>query len=272
MIAVERYGPVTALRHGRPIPGLGRPLRTVRCYAVDGLLIDTGLYAKRSAILAFVREHRVGRCVVTHHHEDHSNNAGPLQAAGLRVHGGAATAARVQRGFATRVYQRLIWGRARKAVLDPLPGVVETERYSFEIIDAPGHCDDQIALYERSQGWLFSGDAFLWARIRYFRRDEDFARTLETTRRLAALDFEPLFCAHAPVATGGRAAMAAKLARLEELEGETRRLAAMGCPVREISRRLLGPTAWSVRLLTLGDASSENLIRSILSGPRPRRG
>lgn len=271
MIAVERYGPVTALCHGRTLPILGRPFMTVRCFAVDGLMVDTGLYAKRKAILDFAREHRVSRCLVTHHHEDHSNNARPLQAAGIPVLATPETASIVRRGFGTHPYQWLVWGFARRSNFEPLPDHIESDHYKLEVVSAPGHCDDQIVLYERNQGWLFSGDAFLGERIRYFRRDEHFDRTLETTRHLAHLDFDQLFCAHRPVATGGRAAMAAKLQHLETLAGETRRLHAQGLPEREIARRLLGRTPPLVRLLTLGDASGENLVRSILRGPRPRR-
>lgn len=271
MIRLESYGPVAALNHGRPLLGLGRPLMSVRCYAVDGLMIDTGLFAKRRAILDFARAHGVRRCAVTHHHEDHSNNAVSLLAAGIPVGAGAASADRVARGHATYPYQRVIWGRARPAPLGALEPTVATDRYTFEILDAPGHCDDQIVLYERQQGWLFSGDAFLGERIRYFRRDEDFDRTLETTRRLASLDFDALFCAHRPVPTGGQAAMRRKLQHLEDLGGETRRLAAQGWSERAITRQLLGRTPWMQWCVTLGDATSENLIRAILRGPRPRR-
>ena len=272
MIAVEPYGPVTALHHGRSLPLLGRPLMSVRCYAVDGLLIDTGLYAQRRAILDFARERRITRCTITHHHEDHSNNAGTLQGAGIAVHGAAQTAPIVARGFLTHPYQWLVWGRARPTRLEPLAGTVETDHYKLEVLSAPGHCDDQVVYYERQQGWLFSGDAFLAERIKLFRRDEDFDKTVETTRKLAALDFDALFCAHRPVPTGGRAAMARKLQHLEDIGGETRRLHAQGLGVREIARRLLGGTPLTTWFLTLGDASAENLVRAILFGPRPRRG
>lgn len=271
MITVERYGPVTALRHGRSLPLLGRPLMSVRCYAFDGLMIDTGLYAKRAAILDFAAEHRVERCAITHHHEDHSNNAGPLKDAGIPVHAAPSTGALVRRGFSTHLYQRLVWGRARPTELAPLPERIETEHHRLEVIPAPGHCDDQVVYLERDQGWLFSGDAFLAERVKVFRRDEDFDRTVETTRRLAALDFDALFCAHRPVPTGGKAAMARKLQHLEDLGGEARRLHATGLSEREITRRLLPRGSWATVLVTLGDASGRNLIRSILRGPTPRR-
>lgn len=243
----------------------------MRCYAVDGLLIDTGLYAKRRAILDFAATHRVRRCLITHHHEDHSNNAIPLQSAGIPVHAAAPTGALVRRGFGTHPYQWLVWGRARPTELAPLPERIETERHAFEVIPAPGHCDDQVVYFERNQGWLFSGDAFLAERIKVFRRDEDFDRTVATTARLAALDFDALFCAHRPVATGGKAAMTRKLQHLEDLGGEARRLHAAGLSEAEITRRLLGRGSLVTRLLTLGDASGRNLIRSILRGPKPRR-
>jgi glyoxylase-like metal-dependent hydrolase (beta-lactamase superfamily II) len=151
-----------------------------------------------------------------------------------------------------------------------VPEVVETERHAFQVLPAPGHCDDQVVLYEPAQGWLFSGDAFLASRIKYFRADEDFGQTVASLRRLTGLSFEALFCAHRPVLQGGREALQRKLDQLVSLEQEVRALHARGLPVREISRRVLGPEDFFF-LLTAGDVSRRNVVRAILYGPVPRR-
>ena len=121
MSALERYGPVTALRLGRPLPLLGRALMEVRCYAVDGLLVDAGLASRRDAVLGFARAHGVRRAALTHHHEDHTGNARALGDAGLEVVASEGTAARLREGWSLRAYQHLLWGAAPRArVTTPL--------------------------------------------------------------------------------------------------------------------------------------------------------
>ncbi|MEK7704736.1 MAG: MBL fold metallo-hydrolase [Myxococcota bacterium] len=269
MLEIERYGPVHALRQGRAAVGRNA-LMTVRCYAIDGLLVDCGMPPHRPAVLDFVAERRVRRVALTHHHEDHSGNARALLEAGLEVAGSPGTRARLVRGFAQNFYQVTVWGRTRRADIAGLADVLETEHHRFEVIAAPGHSVDQVVYFERREGWLFSGDAYLGERIKLFRRDEDFRVTLETLRRLTELEIDSIFCAHRPVATGGRAALRRKLDYLLELESEVRRLHADGLSVRAVTRRLLGREDLTTHWLTAGDASKGNLVRSILFGPTRR--
>ncbi len=272
MERLEKYGPIEALQLGRRLLGLGPPIMTVRCYAVDGLLVDTGLSPLYRAVLAFARERGVKQAAVTHHHEDHSGNARALRDAGVEVFASTAAADLLASGFETRWYQRRAWGVAPRVEVKPLGGVVETPRHRFEVLPAPGHCDDQVVFYERSRGWLFSGDAFLADRVKLFRGDEDFAGTLATLRRLVELDFDSLFCAHRPVLQGGREALRRKLAYLTEVEGRVRDLAASGRSIDEIARRVLGAeNRWMV-WFSRGDLSKRNLVRSILHGAVPRGG
>lgn len=269
--ALEHYGPVTALRQGRPIPVLGRALIEVRCYAVDGLLIDAGLASRRDAVLDFAKARGVRRAVLTHHHEDHTGNAKALDDLGVAVHASGETAKMLRRGWSLAPYQHVFWGTAPRADARPCDGAVfETERHRFEVIAAPGHCDDQVVLYEAREGWLFSGDAFLASRIKFFRRDEDFARSLASLRRLCALPFDALFCAHRPVPKGGREALQRKLDQFVSLEAEVRHHYAKGLSLREITRRVLGPEEAFMWSITLGDVSKRNVVRSILYGPVPR--
>lgn len=266
----ETYGPVTALRHGRRILGILPPYMTVRCFAVDGLLVDAGLSTHARPVREFAEAEGVRRAVITHHHEDHSGNAVALRGAGLEVQAGTRTRAWMRVGFASHFYQRTVWAPAPPGELDPLGGEVETAMYRFQVIPAPGHCDDQVVLYEAQQGWLFAGDAFLAARVKYFRGDEDYDATVASLRRLCELDFDALFCAHRPVPTGGRAALRKKLEHLLRLGEQVRQLHAEGVGEAEITRRTLGRDPWGLWLFSGGDLSKRNLVRSILHGPRPR--
>lgn len=270
MIAVEEYGPIRALNHGIPFLKVLAPRLTVRCFAVDGLLVDAGLSYHAAAVAAFAAEARVEQVALTHHHEDHSGNAAHLQGRGLPVRASERTRAWMAAGFGVRLYEWLVWGEARPAALAPLPARIETPRFRFEVIEAPGHCEDQVVLFEPSQGWLFSGDAFLGERIKLFRGDEDFAATVASLERLVALDFDALWCAHRPVPTGGREALRQKLARLRELEGRVRELAARGWGLGAITREVLGREDPVMALLSWGDLTKRNLVRSILAGPVPR--
>lgn len=272
-MSIEEYGPVRALRMGRRVLGLLPPLLEVRCYAVDGLLIDTGLHACQKTVLGFSAKQRVRQAILTHHHEDHSGNAAALQAQAVLVQASPATCERVERGVAIHPYQHLLWGQAPPAQPQPLSSSasLSTARYRFQVLPAPGHCDDQIALYEPQQGWLFTGDAFLGEHVKNFRRDEDFAQVRESLARLCQLDFDALFCAHQPVLRGGQAALRRKLDRLLQIEEQVRALHRQGLSLRRIAAQVLGPERPLLYALTLGDVSKYNLVRSILYGPRPRR-
>jgi glyoxylase-like metal-dependent hydrolase (beta-lactamase superfamily II) len=127
-----------------------------------------------------------------------------------------------------------------------------------------------VCFYVPAEGWLFSGDAFLHERVKVFRRDEDFAATITTLERLCALDFETLYCAHRPRLTAGRAALRTRLDWLRGIEDRVRRLHAEGRDVAAITRALGLGEARIGRWLTAGDASTENMVRSVLFGPTPR--
>jgi len=223
------------------------------------------------AVVAFAQQQAANRAVITHHHEDHSGNALTLHNAGVKVLAGAATSELMARGFALLPYQHIAWGRPPRCRPSPVGKILETDHYRFEVLAAPGHAEDQLILYERQQGWLFSGDVFLAERVKLFRGDEDFGKTIQTLRKLCALDFDSLFCAHHPVPTYGRAALQRKLDHLLEVEDKVRALAARGYGRRAIARGVLGPESKWMFAFTTGDATKNNLVRAILEGPRPRR-
>ena len=249
---------------------LGREIMPVHCYVVGDTLVDTGMPAAEPEVLAAAREHGVSRVVLTHHHEDHAGNAAALRAAGFEVVASPLTARLLAEDMPLPFYQHMAWGRTRPAEVGTFGDTVMIGTYEAQVIPAPGHAVDQVALYVSERGWLFAGDVFIHERVKLFRGDEDFDATLGTLGRIAALDFEVLFCGHRPLAEGGREAIARKLDWLRGLAEKARYHHAAGQSVGEIVRRIgIRSSGWFV-LLSVGDASPANLVRAIVEGPRPR--
>jgi glyoxylase-like metal-dependent hydrolase (beta-lactamase superfamily II) len=265
--SVERAGPVTMVRMSRAY--FGRDLQPVHCFAVGDTLVDTGLASQGDAVLAFARDAGIRRALITHHHEDHVGNAARLGEGGVRVLAGDETAALIARDLPIRFYQHFLWGKARPARAAPFDDALHIGPHRAVVVPAPGHCEDQVAFHVPEEGWLFSGDAFIHERVKLFRADEDFAATIATLERFLALDFDVLFCAHRPRLQGGKDAIRQKLEWLREIEGGARALHAEGVGIREIARRVL-PRPGSLDWLAFGDASGENIVRSILHGPVAR--
>ncbi len=250
----------------------GHELMPVYCYAMGDTLVDSGMPAAARQVLDLAEQLGLRRAVLTHHHEDHAGNAAPLVAAGVEVSASPLTARLLAHKLPLPFYQHLVWGTPRPAMVRELRSeTVAIGPFEARVVAAPGHAVDQIVLHVPERGWLFSGDVFIHERVKVFRRDEDFAAAVATLERLLELDFDTLFCGHRPVAEGGRSALARKLDWLRQLEDGARHHHSRGRGVGEIVHRLGIDTRGSMVLLSAGDASPANLVRSILHGPTPRR-
>jgi glyoxylase-like metal-dependent hydrolase (beta-lactamase superfamily II) len=258
------YGPITRIHLARTF--FGRPLYAVEAYLVDGLLIDTGCPATSSELVAWCRGRGIRRVVNTHHHEDHAGGDGALQKAlGLPVAAPPGTVPILADFPRLQFYRRIVWGQPGNVAVEPLGEVIETDHYRFEVVPTPGHCPDHVCLFEREQGWLFSGDLFIHERVRYLRADEDARRTLESLRRVLTLRPRLLVCSHAGLVEGACGAIERKIAYWEELAGRAQALRREGLPLRQVSDRLLGPEDMMARF-TRGHFAKVNLIRSLLEG------
>lgn len=249
----------------------GQEIVPVFFYMVGDTAVDTGMPAARDEVVAIAREHELRRVVLTHHHEDHAGNAGPLQEAGLEVVAPPLTARLLAEDLPVPFYQHMAWGRMRPARLGTYEGRVRIGSYEAEVLPAPGHAVDQVVLYIPEKRWLFSGDVLIHERVKAFRGDEDFAASLETLERLVELEIDVLFCGHRPVAENGGAALARKLEWFRQIEEGVRRLDAEGYGYGEIIQRLGIEARGPITFFSMGDASTRNMVRSILKGPRPRR-
>jgi len=140
---------------------------------------------------------------------------------------------------------------------------VTTSRRCLQVIPTPGHCPDHICLYEPAGGLLFAGDIFCGKRIAYLRADEDFNRTLESLKRLAALDIRTIYCGLKGVVEDGGKALKEKSRGMEELRDRALELQEKGLTPREVRLRLLGLED-RMYCITGGHFSKQNVIDSIL--------
>jgi glyoxylase-like metal-dependent hydrolase (beta-lactamase superfamily II) len=248
----------------------GREVLPVFCYVFDKTMVDTGISSVSPEIGEFAKSAKVERAFLTHHHEDHSGNAALLAREGVEVFASAEGVKLVKNRLPRRFYQHALWGEADPVAAGAAPEFVEFGRRRARVIPAFGHSPDQVAYLVPEEGWLFSGDAFVAEKIKVFRGDENFYDTVATMRHFLELDFDALLCAHRPRFTGGKQAIRGKLEWLLELEGIVKECHQKGHSVRTIVRSLGLETSTWLYKMTFGDASTANLVRSILTGPRPR--
>jgi glyoxylase-like metal-dependent hydrolase (beta-lactamase superfamily II) len=245
---------------------IGSPPMSVFMYVVDGLLIDTAQYHMAKAVMGLLREKSLSRIVLTHHHEDHSGNAALISSQHVvPAEGHPLTAEKLRRGFPIRPYQHLIWGKAPAIAITPLEGAVETNRFRLTPVHTPGHSKDHTVFFENQRDWLFSGDLYLGERIKFFRADEDFGDQIDSLKKIMALDFDTLCCAHNPCLKNGKQNIKNKLQFLEDLYGNVRKLAEKGHTEKAVIKALDPKNDRGVKWLTMGNVSFANMIRSALA-------
>lgn len=243
---------------------LGKPIKPVYFFEIDGLVIDTGPSLAKSAVLKKLDGQEISKILLTHTHEDHSGNAAVLKEKfGVPVLGHIQSMEIMMRGFDILPYQKAMFGQAAPVMIRPVDGKVETDHYSFEIIHTPGHAPEHIALYERNQGWLFSGDLFVAEKIKYFRKFESLSEQIRSLKKLARLDFGYLFCNHNPQLKDGKAKLIKKLHYFEELYGKIKLQHNKGLSTDEIMKVVGIQKSLPIELFTYKDVSPRYLITSV---------
>lgn len=255
---------IEALRVGRFDLGISS---SCIVYRLGDTVIDTGPPNQWAPVRSFLAEREVARVVITHHHEDHSGNGARLvRETTARVFVPAGGTDLVRRGFRLRPYQRVIWGAPDRFAPELLPSELElSQGLRLRAIPTPGHSLDMTCFLEPNRGWLFTGDLYISSTPRFFRAGESVAEQIESLRRVLALDFATVLCAHRGVVTDGPAAMRRKLDYLVTLRDQVRALRSAGRSVGAITRTLLGREK-AMSVLSFFDFSKRNLVRSCLEG------
>jgi glyoxylase-like metal-dependent hydrolase (beta-lactamase superfamily II)/predicted DCC family thiol-disulfide oxidoreductase YuxK len=282
------------------IPVLFGELFTMVLY--DGVAVDPGAPRMRRALDRHLRRLPPGaiRAVVaTHHHEEHVGNLNWLaERTGAPVWVTAPTARLLQ------PVGKIPWARAAiigqpPSLRDPfrlLGDRLETATGYLEVLPAPGHCDDQVVLYDPARKVLLAGDAFMGTYFSTPNPDVDSQVWMETLRRLADLDIDILVEGHGHVHTvradmpdipgvvhrqSPRDALRAKLDFLTWLRGQVEAGSQEGLPIAAIEATCFPwRAAWTwerfvndeiVRAVSLGHFSRTELVRSFVRPPDGRQ-
>ena len=261
LIDIKKYGPVTSCELGWSI--VGRPQWTVHLYVVDNICIDTGQSRMQSYVMDFLNPLKINQVVLTHHHEDHSGNAAAIRKAHhAPVYGHPLAVEKMRHKNPILPYQHYMWGSSTPLTVLPLPEIVESDAFVFQPIHTPGHSKDHVVFLEEKKGWLFSGDLFLAERIKYFRSDEHIKEQIDSLKKINALDFDSLFCAHNPKPVNGKRCIANKLQFLEDLYGKIKTLWEKGFSVDDISKAIGLKETLMIKILCMGNVSMKHMVRS----------
>ena len=264
MIQTEQIGAVTKFRLARGF--FRRPAYWTAAYFVDGLLVDTGCHFTARELCAALRRQTVRFIVNTHHHEDHIGANAQIareHSATIYAHPLALPYLRDPALIRMQLYRRIFWGWPVPSEGREAPPEIATEHHRFQVIHAPGHSPDHLLIYEPGEGWAFTGDLFIGGKDRAYRPDYDIRATLDSLRRLAALDISYLFPGSGSVRPNPRREILDKIAYLEELQARIRQLHDRGWDEKRIARALFGREG-TLTYLTGGHFSSVNLVRVFL--------
>lgn len=268
MLKTNSYGPVMRFDLARTIPGQG-PYWTT-CYYVDGLLVDSGCAHAKAELADALEDLPLERIVNTHTHEDHIGANAVLQGRypqlDVAAHPLALPVLADPCGAQPlHPYRRLFWGWPGPSKARPLANgdIIQTSRYSLQVVYTPGHSPDHICLYEEQQGWLFSGDLFVGGQDRALRAGCDIWMIIASLKHIHTLPVRTLFPGSARVRQNPQSEIAAKIDYLENLGQRTVDLWRQGYTVDQICKKLLDGPMW-VEFVTGGHFSRRWLVRSYL--------
>ncbi|MEL6250437.1 MAG: MBL fold metallo-hydrolase [Bacteroidota bacterium] len=244
----------------------GQPKMLVYSFFVDGLLIDTGQSNMRKEYMEAISGFNVQQVFITHHHEDHTGNIDPIQKKlGVSIYAYPLCVETMKRPPSISPAQWLSWGpRKANHFLIPKEEKIETQNYSFDIIPIPGHAHDMVGLHEKNKGWFFSADLFVSTYIRFFMRAESMKEQIASIKKVLALDFDRLFCCHNPQMEGGKEKLSQKLTFFEDFFELVKNLHQKGYSIRAIQNQMQIKPMHTVAILSLGELSAKNMIRSVI--------
>lgn len=256
-----RYKELEALRVGRFNLGINTSFIV---YRLQDTIVDTGPSNQWKYVKPFVQSAPFRQLLLTHHHEDHSGNAGSIhELTGVQPTAPAETVEILKRGFRIPPMQRLIWGTAGKATASVLPEEIRIGTEPVQPIFTPGHARDMTCYLLPDRGWLFSADLYIANYLKFLRSDETIPTLMESIRTVLDHDFDVILCPHRGVVEQGKQRLREKLDYLLNLAAQAQQLERQGLELDSISRRLLGKENMMSRLSRY-NFSKRNLIASCL--------
>ena len=234
-------------------------------YRLGDTIIDTGPTSEWQTVKRFLDEREVKQALLTHYHEDHSGNCGHVQDCfNAVIHSHINNHKKLAEGFDMNLSSKLIFGNISLAQAKDYPEELSLQDgRHLKAIHMPGHSDDMTSLFEPNEGWLFSGDLYVAAHVRYAHKEENVQQQINSLKTAIALDFETLFCAHRGMINDGKAALQKKLDYLTSLQQQVIALHQKGVSKKQIRKQLLGRED-TVALFSRFDMSKTHLIEACL--------
>jgi len=232
-------------------------------YIVDGLLIDTGSAAVLEKTKSLIKEKKINCVAITHVHEDHTGAASWIKEnLQIPVYLHSHSIAEASLKSSIPLYRRLVWRNRDAFTADPMPEFIETDKYRFDVINAPGHHSDHVVFHEKSRGWLFSGDLYVSRRQAVAFKDENIGDAIVSIKKILKLDFDTIFCGHSGIQKKGKEKLRSKLEYFLKLQEDVKALEKEGLESEEIDRRLFPKkNLWTV--FSRGEWSSLNMVKTV---------
>jgi len=242
------------------------------CFLVDDLLVDAGFSLACGALLDGLRGHPIEAIALTHHHEDHSGNAGTVAAErGCPIYL-RAPEQRFTEGLARLpAYRRFHWGVPAPYEALAMPAELRTAQRRLRCLPSPGHSATHSLLFDEVEGLLFSGDLFISRGASALMSHEDPMAIAGSLRLAAALEPRLMLTGHGLRLEQPTPALLHKAEAIEDAARQVIELHERGRTVRHIRDRVFPRGAAADlghRLLTRGEFCRANFVRAVLRAQR----
>jgi glyoxylase-like metal-dependent hydrolase (beta-lactamase superfamily II) len=236
----------------------------VHCFAVDGVLIDTGAKSLEKLFQSFFKKVDIEKVVITHSHEDHTGGAAFLQnELKLPVFMSGVSIGVCKKKADYPMYRKLFWGKREPFHANPIGNTFKSRNATWNVIQTPGHSSDHLVFLNRDTGQLFTGDLFCQERTKVILREENISEIIESLNRVLTFDFGDVFCCHAGYLNEGRRALQRKLEYLLELQDKVKKLYDDGVPPTTITKTLF-PKRYPITYFSSGEWNSSHIVHSII--------
>lgn len=264
MIEVNQFEEVTQIRMSRAIDGV--PIYWVSAYLIDGLLVDTGCSYTAKELASYLNGRNLDMAVNTHFHEDHIGcNYLIKDRFNVNIYAHPESIPLIGKKAFLYPYQETVWGYPVPTEVKPIPDVIRTEHFRYDVIETPGHSVGHVALLEQERGWCFSGDIFSRETPKFIRPEENMGETIQSMKQL--LDFKTerlvLFTSVGKIIEDGRPALEGCIDYLKNLSAKVKYLKRKGRTVEEIVQNLFGGEH-AFAQLTNAQYTTKNLVSSVL--------
>lgn len=236
----------------------------VSFYRVGDLLVDTGFAHALPLVLQALEEAEISAICCTHHHEDHTGNVGALaERHGCPVYVSQPEHLETEGLDRLLPYRRLFWGVPWRFIPEAMGSRVVGRDAELEVIEAPGHSQTHVALFEPVSRAVFVGDLFVAPGASAVMTHENPYLLVESLRRVAALEPRRMLTGHGIDACHPVDRLLAKADSIERAAADSRRSIEEGAHPRTVVKRVFPKGRRKDRMLeilTQGEFSRLNFV------------